>query len=196
MKRLTLLVLLTVFLGACQQSPTPRPVPSVAQIGQDLQCAAGDHAFEDTQAGWGFCYPATWKYFERVGDGVGVGPPHLDITLDITDVPCVQGSPVAGETPRPVCSPNAGLFGFMVISTYERGNAADLVSWMQGSLPSLPDRQAIVWGNAAEADQLGDGRRIALTPERVVILELRSGQGQLDLEGEMSARLDTWKFLF
>jgi hypothetical protein len=196
MKRLTLFVLLTVFLGACQQSQSPQPVPSVAQIGSDLQCAASDHAFEDNQAGWGFCYPATWKYNERVGNGVDAGPPHLDITLDITDVPCVEGSPVAGGTSRPVCSPNAGLFGFMVISTYERGNAADLVSWMQGNLPSLPDRQAIVWGNATEADQLADGRRIALTPERVVILELRSGQGQLDLEGEMSARLNTWKFLF
>ncbi|TMB88660.1 MAG: hypothetical protein E6J37_06270 [Chloroflexi bacterium] len=84
----------------------------------------------------------------------------------------------------------------MIISTYERLDAKDLVTWMQTTLTSVPDRQAILWGNAVEADQLSDGRRIALTPEHVVILELRSGQGQLDLETAMSSRLNTWKFLF
>ena len=83
----------------------------------------------------------------------------------------------------------------MIISTYERLGAPDLVTWMTQTLPSLPGRQAIVWGNASEADLLADGRRIALTSQRVVIMELRSGQGQLDLETEMSSRLNTWKFL-
>jgi hypothetical protein len=59
---------------------------------------------------------------------------------------------------------------------------------------SLPERQAIQWGNAGEADRLSDGRRIALTPTHVVILELRSGVGLLDLESQMSTRLGTWKF--
>jgi len=41
-----------------------------------------------------------------------------------------------------------------------------------------------------------DGRRIALTPHNVVILDLRSGQGLLNLEAEMSKRLGTWKFVY
>ena len=97
---------------------------------------------------------------------------------------------------RPICSPGAGLFAFMIISTYERGGALDLVTWMQTNLGKIPDRQAIVWGNAVEADRLSDGRRIALTPNHVVIMELRSGLNQLDLEAGMKARLNTWKFLF
>jgi hypothetical protein len=195
MKRLTLALALLVLLpAACQQGPVNRPVPSVAQIGEDLNCQTGDHGFEDAAAGWGFCYPATWKYVEKA-QGTS-NPTRLDITLDITDVPCVVSSPVAGASPRPVCSANAGLFAFMIISTYERGSAPDLVSWMQGNLSPTPDRQAIVWGNALEADRLGDGRRIALTPHQVVIMDLRSGQGQLDLEAALSARLNTWKFSY
>ncbi len=194
MKRLTAsLLFVVVGLAACQSGPVNRPVPSVAQIGEDLNCATGDHGFEDAGAGWGFCYPGTWQYNERAQGSSN--PTRLDLTFDITDVPCVPASPVAGATPRPVCSPNAGLFGFMIISTYERGDSKDLVSWMQANLTVLPDRQAIVWGNATEADRLADGRRIALTQTHVVLMELRSSQGQLDLEAEMSARLATWKFL-
>jgi hypothetical protein len=43
---------------------------------------------------------------------------------------------------------------------------------------------------------MSDGRRIALTPNQVVILELRSGFGLLDLEAALSTRLGTWKFLY
>jgi hypothetical protein len=195
MKTLTAspLVLLIVLLAACEQGPLNHPVPSVIQIGADLNCATGDHGFEDVGTGWGFCYPGTWKYQERVQ---GTTPTRLDITLSITDVPCVPGSPVAGETPRPICSPNAGLFAFMIISTYERGNATDLASWMKANLSPVPVGQAILWGNANEADRLSDGRRIALTPSHVVILDMRSSFGQLDLEGLMSTRLNTWKFKF
>ena len=53
---------------------------------------------------------------------------------------------------------------------------------------------AITWGNAVEAGQLADGRRVALTQHHVVILDLHSGL--LDLETEMSSRLSTWKFSF
>lgn len=196
MKTLTAssLVLFIVLLAACQQSPTSYPVPSVAQIGADLKCATGDHGFSDAAAGWGFCYPGTWKYNERAQGSPDQS--RLDLTFDITNVPCVPASPVAGQTPRPICSPNAGagLFGYMIISTYVRGNATDLVSWMQANLSPVPVGQAILWGNATEADRLSDGRRIALTPNHVVILTLRTGLGQLDLEAEMSSRLSTWKF--
>jgi hypothetical protein len=54
----------------------------------------------------------------------------------------------------------------------------------------------IDWGNSAEAALLPDGRRIALTPHQVVIMDLRSGQGLLDLEAQMSKRLRTWKFVY
>ena len=40
--------------------------------------------------------------------------------------------------------------------------------------------------------KLTDGRRIALTPHHVVIMDLHSGP--LNLEKEMSSRLSTWKF--
>jgi hypothetical protein len=43
---------------------------------------------------------------------------------------------------------------------------------------------------------MADGKRIALTPHHVVILELRSGLDLLDLETPMAARLSTWKFAY
>jgi hypothetical protein len=66
MKRPTAsLLLLIVLTAACQRGPINQPVPSVAQIGADLNCVSGDHGFEDAAAGWGFCYPGTWKYIEK-----------------------------------------------------------------------------------------------------------------------------------
>jgi hypothetical protein len=197
MKRLSLpLALLLLMLAACQSGSDNHPVPTVAQIGGDIKCPAGDKGFSDTEAGWGFCWPNTWKYTERSQGNATQN--RLDLTFDITDVPCVQGSPVAGSTPRPICSPGAGLFAFMIISTFERGNSTNLASWMQANLPGPPTltQTAITWGNATEAGRLSDGRRIALTAHHVVILDLRSGVGQLDLESAMSARLDTWKFTY
>jgi len=41
-----------------------------------------------------------------------------------------------------------------------------------------------------------DGRRIAFTPHHVVILDMHSGEGHLDLEGSMSTRLGTWQFTY
>jgi hypothetical protein len=165
----------------------------VPQIGSDLKCQNGDHAFEDNVAGWGFCYPATWKYNLRAQSVVS--PPELDLVFDITDVPCTIPSVPAGQTPRPVCEPNAGLFGLMVVYTYERGDAGSLADWMHANLNPLPSPgDEISWGNAKEAMRLADGRRIALTSTHVVILELRSGAGNLDLEAAMSTRLDSWKF--
>ncbi len=211
--KLVSLTLSLLLLAACQPGNTPRPVPSVLQIGGDLNCSAGDHGYEDAQAGWGFCYPGTWKYNERAQSSSN--PPGLDLTFDITDVPCTSPPPGASGTPstRPICSPNAGLFAFMIISTYERGGSPDLASWIEANLvphpspaasptpgrrpiptPSPPTIVPIQWGNASEAGRFADGRRIALTQGHVVILDLRSGVGQLDLEAQMSTRLGTWKF--
>jgi hypothetical protein len=218
--RLTIAVL-ALALVACSPGTNNHPVPSVAQIGSDLHCASGDHGFEDGQAGWGFCYPATWKYQERAQDTVSP-PGGLELAFGITDIPCT--SPPAGASVRPSCLPGAGLFAYMIVSTYFRGDSPNLAAWVQTNLnpqatptptsspspgstpspsplstptptPSPTVLRPIQWGNATEAGVMADGRRIALTPSLVVILELRSGQGLLDLETPMSARLNTWKFL-
>jgi hypothetical protein len=199
LRRLSLAFVLLV-LAACQSGPISHPVPSVAQIGGDLKCATGDHGFADSQVGWGFCYPATWRYNER--SQPSTTPPGLDLTFDITDIPCVQASAApGGPTVNPVCSPNAGLFAFMIISTYERGNSPSLTAWVQTngkdvSIDPAAVLTAIPWGDSSEAFKLDDGRRIAITAHHVVILDLHSGEGHLDLETEMSARLNTWKFTF
>ena len=196
--RLLAIPLLPILLAACQiGSPANRATPSVSQIGSDLKCSTGDHAFEDNVAGWGFCYPATWKYNLRAQSTVS--PPELDLVFDITDVPCTTPTAPPGQTPRPTCAPNAGLFGLMVVYTYERGSSATLEDWIPSNLRvASPARQSfgdpISWGNAREALHMPDGRRIALTATHVVILELRSGAGNLDLEAAMGPRLGTWKF--
>ncbi len=188
---LTLAAWLILCCAGCQPSSSPRSVPSVQQIGGDLKCASGDHGYEDQQAGWGFCYPDTWKYTER--SQTSVRPPGLDLTFDITDAPCA--TPPPGSTDRPECSPNAGLFAFMIVSTYERGDASNLTGWVQENLSkSTTVAGTITWGNSMEAAKLSDGRRIAMTQHQVVILDLHSGL--LDLESAMSSRLDTWKFLY
>jgi hypothetical protein len=190
-----LAALAMVALAGCQPN-SAHPVPSVSQIGADIKCAAGDHPFADPQAGWGFCYPGSWRYFERSQSSQS--PPGLDLTFDVTfapptPVPCVSPSPVeAGATPRAAaCS---GQFAFMIISTYDRGSSNDLASWVVANLKPAQVLAPISWGNAVEAGQLPDGRRIALTQHHIVILDLHSGL--LDLETEMSARLNTWKFSF
>ena len=182
-----------VVLAGCQSGSNSHPVPSVAQIGSDLKCANGDHGFEDLQAGWGFCYPGTWRYQLRSQGSQSPAPAELDLTFDITDIPCTSPAPGGGA---PVCSPDAGLFAFMIVSTFDRGDAASLSAWEEANLKPPPDAQAIQWGNSEEAARFADGRRIALTPHHVVILDLHSGQGHLDLETEMSARLNTWKFSY
>ena len=82
----------------------------------------------------------------------------------------------------------------MIISTYERGDSTTLASWIQANLTHTSTNQTIAWGNSVEAVQLADGRRLALTPHHVVIMDLHSGL--LNLESEMSSRLNTWKFTF
>ena len=183
-RKLLIAIALVAAVVGCQPSG-PRPVPSVPQIGGNLKCAQGDHGYEDLQAGWAFCYPGSWKYIER--SQAIQSPSGLDLTFDITNVPCT--TPPSGQ---PQCSPDAGLFAVMIISTYQREGSADLANWVEVNLKPVPDLQTISWGNAVEAVKLPDGRRIALTPHHVVIMDLHSGP--LNLEKEMSSRLTTWKF--
>ena len=203
LRRLTL-AFLAILLAACQSTPTSHPVPSVAQIGGDMNCVAGDHGFSDPQVGWGFCYPGTWQYNEK--SQPDTIPPGLDLTFGITDVPCTQPSTAPGSpSAAPSCLPGAGLFGFMIVSTYQRGDSTSIVSWVQANGKNVSISQTVVmsaisWGDSSEAYKMDDGRRIALTPHHVVILDLHSnvssGAGHLDLEGLMSTRLYTWKFTF
>ena len=191
-----------VALAGCQPS-SPHPVPSVPQIGGNLKCAQGDHGYEDLQGGWGFCYPGTWKYRQRSQSSQS--PPGFDLTFDITYVPATptpcpsaatlpSASPTASPaSPAAPASPCAGDFAYMIISTYQRGDAASLAGWTALNMKSV-QLETISWGNALEAARLSDGRRIALTPHNVVILDLHSGL--LNLETEMSSRLSTWKFSF
>ena len=169
-------------LAGCQPASGPRPVPSVAQNGADLKCASGDDPFEDQQAGWGFCHPGSWKYQEH--SQPVQGPTGLDLVLDVVNDPC-------GRTG---CTPGEGDFALMIISTYERGSASSLSDWLRTNLKSAPTFEPIAWANAQEAGQFKDGRRIALTPNHVVVMDLHSGR--LDLEAAMAPRLSTWKFLF
>jgi hypothetical protein len=67
---------------------------------------------------------------------------------------------------------------------------------MAANLKPVPTGQSIQWGDATQANQLADGRRIALTPHHVVILEVRAAKDGLDLETQLSTRLSTWKFLY
>jgi hypothetical protein len=170
-------------LAGCQPS-NPHAVPSVPQIGADLKCEQGDHGYQDPQFGWGFCYPATWKYIERT-QGVDA-PKGVDLTFDITCLSQCRASTPSAESGN-------NLFGFMIVSTYERGGATDLTGWANANLRPKPvTLESISWGGATEAVRLPDGRRFALTPHYVVALDVRSGL--LDVEDEMASRLGTWKF--
>ncbi len=188
--------MLVAIVAACDVGSNSRPIPSVGQIGADLNCTAADHPFEDNQVGWGFCYPGTWRYIEKANSTAS--PSGLDLTFDITnDAPCITASAPAGETPPTLsCPSDRGQFAFMIVSTYDRGDSPSLASWIQANLQPAPTVQQIQWGNAVEAGRFDDGRRVALTPHHVVILALHSGNGNLDLESFMSSRLGTWKFSY
>jgi len=179
-------------LAGCQPGQTPRPVPSVQQLGRDLNCAKGDHGYEDVQAGWEFCFPGVWTFSVR-SQGYS-NPPQLDLIFDITDTqrPCPTGVASAAN-----CSRTGGFFGVMIISTYDRGSATNLATWAQGNpnVKDLSSIQPITWGNSVEAGRLADGSRIAMSQHHVVIMVLRTGS-LLDLEGGMSTRLGTWKFSY
>jgi hypothetical protein len=178
-----LVAVLVLALAGCQPS-NPHPVPSVPQIGANLKCAQNDHGYQDPQFGWGFCYPATWRYIER-SQGVDA-PKGVDLTFDITCLSqCRASTPTAGA--------GNNLFGFMIVSTYERGDAGTLSTWLQENLNmAAPRLDQVEWGNASQAARLNDGRWIAMTAHYVVVLDVRSGL--LDVADEMADRLDTWKF--
>ena len=188
-----MLALLLALCVSCQAGSTPRSVPTVPQIGADLKCSSGDHGYSDEQLGWGFCYPSSWRYQEKVQ--ATDSPTGVDLTFEITCLTdCKPQCPTPASGQPATCAPEPGLFGFMIVSTYDRAGASDLNGWLATKLPRVTRGDPIEWGNALEAAQLSDGRRVALTPHNVVVLDVHPSL--LDLDGEMSSRLGTWKFTY
>lgn len=184
---------LVLLLASCQIGSSPRSVPTVPQIGSDLKCAVGDHGYTDEQLGWGFCYPSSWRYTEKVQ--ATDSPSGVDLTFAITCLSdCKPQCPTPTSGTPASCPPEIGLFGFMIISTDDRAGASDLGSWLDAKLPHATRGDPADWGNALEATRLADGRLVALTPHSVVILDVHPSL--LDLDGEMNSRLATWKFTY
>jgi hypothetical protein len=171
-----------ISVAACQQSPTHTGPP--ASHGLSLHCAKGDAAETNDPLGWGFCFPSTWRTLGGPKTQKTDAPKGVDTVYDITDF---------------APGPNNGLFGVIIISTDERGSASSLQDWIDQNVQKGLNLQPAQWGNATEALQEVGGqhpRWFALTAHHVVILELHSGQGNLDLNAAMAPRLNTWKFTY
>lgn len=171
-----------VALAGCQpgsaHTPPPTSQPPV------IRCVKGDAAEVNQPLGWAFCVPATWRALGGPKTQKTDVPSGVDTVYDITDF--ASGA-------------NNGLFGVMIISTDDRGSAATLQDWIAKNVGSGLTLQTVEWGNAQAALQEVGGahpRWFALTPHHVVILELHSGQGNLDLNAAMAPRLPTWKFTY
>jgi hypothetical protein len=172
-----LAIVTIVLLGGCTTNSPNQPASSATPppAGAGLHCQADDHGLNVVQLGWGFCYPATWKFRER--EVSSPAPTGVDTTLDIVG--------------------DQGFFGFMIIGSYDRNGAATLKAWLAANAPDDQDATAIAWGNALEAVQVtGQLKRYAMTAGRVYLLNEREGAGNLDLDAEMSKRLPSWSFSF
>jgi len=161
----------------------PAPPPKVASAAGNLSCPRSDHGLDEPQLGWGFCYPASWKYIERVQPSTA--PSGVDTTFD-----------VVVDAPAGSVGTDQGQFGFMIIGTYEKGSATTLAQWAATNLGPSWVLSPITWGNSREAALAQGSRtiRLARTAHHVVELDVRSGQGNLNLDAVMTAGLDTWRF--
>ena len=105
--------------ASCAFGPTsPKTSATPPQInvrGAGTNCAVADHGLSEAAFGWSFCYPATWKFQERLQPTAT--PRGVDATFEITDA-SPQGTPGSGD------------FGFMIISTDQLAGAADLKTWV------------------------------------------------------------------
>ena len=168
--------------AACQQSSSGTPPPTSRPA--EVQCAKGDAAEVNDALGWAFCVPSTWRALGGPKTQRTDAPKGVDTVYDITDF---------------APGPNNGLFGVMIISTDDRGSTASLQDWVDQNIGKGLNLQSVQWGNAQAALQEVGGphpRWFALTPHHVVVLELHSGQGNLDLNAVMAPRLSTWKFTY
>ena len=166
-------------LAACGGSAAPAPGPRVQTEGAGVACPAGDHALADAQLGWSFCYPASWRFRERAQSSPA--PVGMDLTFDITD--------------DSQSGPDRGLFGYMIIGTYERGSSPTLQGWVATNVGQPSSLQPLAWGNASDAGYLpSTGQWFALTGHHVIELTVREGDGNLPLSSEMRQRFATWRF--
>ena len=177
MRLLKLLVVIGILslAGCVPGGTTPRAAPTIRTEGQGVRCAGDDHAVDEVQFGWSWCYPKSWKFQERL-QPTG-RPKGVDATFDIVnDLP--KGTPGSGD------------FGFLIVGTYDIGPVSGLREWVTANIG--PDLQltSFTWANAREALVDGDGRRYALTAHHVVELDVRGPA----IAGEMVKRLDRWRF--
>ena len=178
MRLLTLVAVLAILpLAGCSLGPTakPAPAPTVATEGQGLKCSGGDHGIQEVQFGWSWCYPATWKFQERLQPTSQ--PKGVDATFDIVN-----------DLPRGQVG--SGDFGFLIVGTYQIGTATDLGAWITANIGADEQLTVISWGNAKDAQQDGQGRRFALTATHIVEMDVRGNS----ISAEMGKRLATWKF--
>ncbi len=143
--------------------------------GAGTTCAVADHGLSEAAFGWSFCYPATWKFQERLQPTAT--PRGVDATFDITDA-SPQGTPGSGD------------FGFLIISTDQLAGAADLKTWVATYIGPVT-LTSITWGNSKEAAIDSNGHRFALTSHHVVEMDVRGDA----ISAEMAKRLVTWNFL-
>ena len=170
---LTLLLLNACAFDSTQSPGVASASPTPAGTGDRLRCSGGDNKVSDANLGWGFCYPATWHLRERA---IGTTTPAgVDTTFDVIA--------------------DGGLFGFMIVGSYDRASAPDLAAWLKSNEPGDGPTDPIRWGPATEAVQVrGTLKRYALASGRVYLLDLRQGADNLQLDAEMAKRLDAWVF--
>ena len=172
-----ILTLALVLVGACTPSTTasPAPAPTIRTEGQGVKCPGSDHGIDEVQFGWSWCYPASWKFQERLQPTAT--PAGVDATFDIVnDLP-------AGQV-------GSGDFGFLIVGTYQLGATQTLAAWVTANVGGDEKLSSINWGNAGEAAQDEKGRRFALTGTHVVEMDVRGDA----IAAEMGKRLATWKF--
>ena len=82
-----------VVLAGCTGNSSAPPVrtPTPGSVAAGLHCQGDDHGLNVAQLGWGFCYPASWKFRER--DVSTTLPAGVDTTLDIVGDQGLFGPP-------------------------------------------------------------------------------------------------------
>lgn len=170
------LVVSAVILSACSPNSMPASTkPPASSTRQPVsRCAGDDVELDVLTLGWAFCHPKGWSIVQR--SIATSNPQGVDTTLDV----------VAGD----------GFFGFMIVGSYQRGNAASLNDWLAANAPDDTQVEPIAWANASQAVSVkGQLKRYAMTSHRVYALTLREGAGNLDLEAAMQPRLSSWSFI-
>jgi hypothetical protein len=186
-----ILVLLPVAGCSVGGSAKPAPVPTIRTEGQDVRCAGGDHGIDEVQFGWSWCYPATWKFQERLQPTACNAQTDANgLTTQVCTLPHGVDSTFGIVNNLPAGQAGSGDFGFLIVGTYEIGSATNLADWVTADIGPGLTLTTISWGNSKEAVLDSQGRRFALTKSHVVEMDVRGDA----ISAEMAKRLDTWKF--